>query len=81
MSSNEVTSGSGETSIQVITFSGRKDDWESWKEKVMIKAAILGYESIVMSEDKAPNTHNPNNGRKLVLKEDEQEILDMNKKG
>jgi hypothetical protein len=54
---------------------------QEWKEKFMIKASIRGYDTIITGEDKAPNTHNPNNGRKLLLKEDEQVISDQNKKG
>ena len=69
-----------DTNIRVVVFSGKKDDWESWKEKFVVKAAIRGYEGILTGEDKVPDTHN-DDGTKKTLKNEDQLIADANKKG
>ena len=70
----------GETSIRVVIFSGKKEDWESWKEKFLVKASIRGYESVLTGETKIPATHDED-GNKLTLTAEEQEIVEQNKKG
>ena len=41
---------SGETSIKVVTFSGRKKDWPMWEEKFLARASHRGYK-MVLTED------------------------------
>jgi gag-polypeptide of LTR copia-type len=72
--------GTGETSIRVVMFSGKRDEWESWKEKFMVKAAIRGYKTLLTGEDKAPDTQDPKDGTKKKLADDIQELADKNKK-
>ena len=54
---SEAGKGVGETSIRVVIFSGKKDDWESWKEKFSVRASIKGYEEILTGDEKVPATH------------------------
>jgi hypothetical protein len=72
---------SGETSIKVILFSGKKDEWDNWKEFFLIKASMKGYEEILTGEETTPETHNPRNGKKKTLTPEDQEIADKNRKG
>jgi hypothetical protein len=74
------TSTGGETNIRVIIFSGKKDDWETWKEKFAVKAAIRGYENILSGEDVASATHDKQ-GNKLTLTADEINLSEQNKNG
>jgi hypothetical protein len=60
----------GDTSIRVIVFSGKRDDWESWKEKFTVKAAIRGYEGVLLGDDPVPKTHDTA-GVKKTLTADE----------
>jgi hypothetical protein len=70
----------GETSIRVVIFSGKRDDWESWKEKFAVKAAVRGYEDILEGTVQVPETHNPD-GTKKTLTADQTAIVEANKKG
>ena len=74
------TTSSGETSIRVVIFSGKRDDWESWKEKFSVKAAIRGYEDILDGTETVPATHFTD-GTKRNLTADEETIINNNKKG
>ena len=74
------TTSSGETSIRVVVFSGKRDDWESWKEKFSVKAAIRGYEDILDGTETVPATHFTD-GTKRNLTADEETIINNNKKG
>jgi gag-polypeptide of LTR copia-type len=76
------TSGNhaGETSIRVVIFNGKKEQWESWKEKFLVRSSIRGYEDLITGDTKAPATHDKT-GKKKVLTEEEQKLSDLNKKG
>ena len=74
------TGTSGETAIRVVVFSGKKDDWEVWKEKFLVRASIKGYEGILTGEVKVPATHKAD-GTKEKLTADQETIADANKKG
>ncbi len=39
------TMSSGETSIKVVTFSGKKKDWPMWEEKFLARASHRGYKA------------------------------------
>ena len=43
------------SSIKVITFSGKKKDWDAWEEKFLAKARRRGYKRILLGEDEIPN--------------------------
>ena len=43
------------SSIKVITFSGKKKDWDAWEEKFLAKARRRGYKRILLGEAKIPN--------------------------
>jgi hypothetical protein len=70
----------GDVNVRVIPFSGKKDEWENWKEKFMVKAAINKYDGIINGDDEVPETHDKD-GKKKTLKPEEQTIADLNKKG
>ncbi len=70
----------GDVNVRVVPFKGNKDEWENWKEKFMIKAAIGKYDGIITGEDIVPETHDKD-GKKLTLKPEETIIADLNKKG
>jgi hypothetical protein len=72
--------GTGETSIRVVIFSGKKEDWETWKEKFMVRASIRGYEAVLTGDDEVPETID-DNGDKKTLSADDQLIAEANKKG
>jgi hypothetical protein len=77
---NSSTTGSrstGDTTIRVIVFS---EDWESWKEKFIVKSGFRGYENILTGEDQAPKTHNMD-GTKSTLTADETALSVLNKTG
>jgi hypothetical protein len=74
------TGAAGDVNVRVVPFKGNKDEWENWKEKFMIKAAIGKYDGIITGEDKVPDTHDKD-GKKLTLKPEESIIADLNKKG
>ena len=80
VSASEAGKGVGETSIRVVIFSGKKDDWDSWKEKFSVRASIKGYDEILSGDEKVPATHDED-GKKLTLTEAEKAISDKNKKG
>ena len=75
------TSGTaGDVNVRVVPFAGKKEEWENWKEKFMIRAAIDKYDGIINGDDVLPETHDET-GKKLTLKPDEVTIVDLNKKG
>jgi hypothetical protein len=41
------TMSSSETSIKVVTFSGKKKDWLMWEEKFLARASHRGYKHIL----------------------------------
>jgi gag-polypeptide of LTR copia-type len=79
VSSIGTSSGTGDTSIHVVVFSGKKEDWETWKEKFMVKASMRGYEEILLGEVGIPKTHKED-GTKVTLSSDDQAIANANKK-
>ena len=40
-----------ETSIRVITFSGKKTDWSTWEEKFLAKSKRRGYKELLLEKD------------------------------
>ena len=44
------TTSSGETSIKVVTFSGKKKDWTMWEEKFLARASHRGYKHILTDD-------------------------------
>jgi hypothetical protein len=71
----------GDKNIHVVIFSGKQEEWENWKEKFFIKAAIGGYEGILNGDDSISPTHKADDNSKIRLTEDQQLIVDLNKKG
>ena len=45
-------SGNFETSIRVITFSGKKLDWSTWEEKFLAKSKRRGYKELLLGKNK-----------------------------
>jgi hypothetical protein len=41
-------------SIKVISFSGKKNDWDAWEEKFLAKAKRKGYKGILMGTNWIP---------------------------
>jgi gag-polypeptide of LTR copia-type len=75
------SNATGETSIRVVVFNGKTEQWDSWKEKFLVKAAIKGYEGLILGDDKAPSTHDNKGVKKTNLTEEEKKLAEMNKKG
>jgi hypothetical protein len=50
------TSGTGDTSVRVVVFTGKRDKWETKRYKFMVKAAIRGFESVLLGDDVVPKT-------------------------
>jgi hypothetical protein len=80
ITSKKTTTSNGETSIRVITFSGKREDWETWKEKFYVRATIRGYEELITGETAVPATHLID-GTKKTLSADDESLSDSNKKG
>ena len=72
----------GETTIRAVIFSGKKDDWESWKEKFTVRAAIKGYDHLLHEADDIdiPATYKEDGKTKCTLTEDQKELVELNKK-
>jgi hypothetical protein len=70
----------GETSIRIILFSGKRDEWETWKEKFLVRASIRGYEDLITGEEEIPKTHDID-GTKRILTKEEEALHDSNLKG
>ena len=45
---------SDEKTIRILTFSGKKDDWNMWAEKFLAKASIKGFDEILDGTRKCP---------------------------
>jgi gag-polypeptide of LTR copia-type len=73
-------SSTGDTSILVIIFSGKKDDWENWKENFIVRGSICGYHDILLGSKAVPETHKED-GTKETLSTTDQEIAMYNIKG
>ena len=43
-----------EKSIQVIEFSGKKDDWNIWSQKFLARSSKRGYKSLIDGTTKIP---------------------------
>ena len=41
-------------SIKVISFTGKKKDWEAWEEKFLAKAKRKGYKDILLGKQEIP---------------------------
>ena len=70
----------GEQTMRYIYFSGKKENWNNWKDKFEVRAAIRGFDSILNGDDKAPSTHNTD-GTKKTLTEEEKVLVKQNKDG
>jgi hypothetical protein len=71
----------GDKSIRVIIFSGKREEWENWKEKFFVTAAIGGHEAILNGDDSVPPTNKADDNSKITLTADQQLIFDSNRKG
>ena len=71
----------GDTSIRVVIFSGKREDWESWKEKFMVKAVIGGYEDVLNGDIEVPKTHGTDGVKLTNLTADQEAAATANKKG
>jgi hypothetical protein len=69
--SNRSTNNSGETSIRVFVFSGKREEWETWKEKFFVRANIRCYEELISGEKVVPNTQNKDGTKKTLSTDDE----------
>jgi hypothetical protein len=76
-----LSSNTGEISIRYVTFNGKQSDWESRKEKFLVKAHMRGYEDILDGTESVPNTHDDKGVKVTNLTADQQKIVDLNKKG
>jgi hypothetical protein len=74
------SSAAGDANVRYVIFLGKREDWETWREKFMVKAVIRGFENVLMGDDTVPPTHDAE-GKKLKLSVAEQLISDANKKG
>ena len=69
------TMSSGETSIKVVTFSGKKKDWPMWEEKFLARASHRGYKHILMDEGiKIPKSD------EMGLMPDKEKVKKLNEK-
>ena len=80
-STSSITGATGDTSIRVIIFSGKREDWENWSEKCMVKAAIRGYDNILLGEDMVPETHDASGSKVPNLTPEQKELVETNKIG
>ena len=60
----------GEQTMRYIYFSGKKENWNNWKDKFQVRAAIRGFDSILNGDDKAPSTHNADGTKKTLTDEE-----------
>ena len=68
----------GDTNVRYAIFTGKQEDWETWREKFMVKAGIGGFESILMGDDAVPPTHDKD-GQKLTLSAADQTMSETRK--
>ncbi len=69
-----------ETSIRVITFSGKKKDWIAWEEKFLAKSKRRGYKDVLLGKTTIPKSTeslDPNNPAEMKLIE----IQELNESG
>ena len=45
-----------ESSIRIIGFSGKKQDWVPWEEKFVAKAKRRGYKSVLLGKESIPKS-------------------------
>jgi gag-polypeptide of LTR copia-type len=70
----------GDYSTKLIPFTGKVEDWESWKTKFQARAMLRGYEGIPMGDDEAPKTHSASGVKKTLTPEDK-ELVNANQRG
>jgi gag-polypeptide of LTR copia-type len=75
------TTNAGEQTIRIIAFTGKKDDWECWKDKFHARAIIKGYEGLLTGEEAAPKTHLPTGVKRSLITAEEKVLIDENQKG
>jgi gag-polypeptide of LTR copia-type len=80
-STSSMTGNTGDTSIRVIIFSGKREDWETWSEKFFVKASIRGYEGVLSGEESVPETHDDKGVKVTTLTAAQKEIVEANKRG
>ena len=60
--------------VQVLPFSGKREDWRMWSRKFLARAKIKGYKTLLMETETPPNanaTLDPNDAQQaaqLVLR-------------
>jgi hypothetical protein len=74
-----INASTGETSIRVVVFSGKHEDWENWKEIFLVKAGIRGYDGVINGDDKVPPTHKADEAKETLTPE-QSALVDLNKK-
>jgi hypothetical protein len=58
------------SSIQVLRFSGKKDEWPIWSEKLLTKAKCSGYKDVLLG-----NIDIPKSGEEINEKTEEEKVL------
>jgi hypothetical protein len=61
----------GEPGICVIIFSGKKNDWENWKVKLVVRAYICGYHAILPGIKSVPDTCTEDGTKETLSKTDQ----------
>jgi transposase InsO family protein len=64
----------GETSIKVVTFSGKKSDWVFWKDRYMARARKKGWQALLKGQENVPTARQETNG----LNADQRAIKERN---
>jgi hypothetical protein len=80
-SSGNTGVSAGETSIRVVSFYGKEEDWDSWKEKFLLKASMRGYENFLTGDETAPAPHSEKVVTLTTLTAADIVLADLNKKG
>jgi hypothetical protein len=67
----------GETSIGDILFSGKRDKWETWKEKFLVSASIRGYKDLITVDKEVPKTHDTDVTKCVIDNEEETSMMQI----
>jgi Reverse transcriptase (RNA-dependent DNA polymerase)/gag-polypeptide of LTR copia-type len=79
---SSLTAGShGEFSTKIIPFTGKGEDWESWKTKFQARAMLRGYEAILMGDETAPKTHTAAGVKLQNMSSEDKELMNANQRG
>jgi gag-polypeptide of LTR copia-type len=78
---SSTSNSGGEVTIRVVSFTGKKDDWEAWKEKFYVRSIMKKYDNILMGDDIVPKTHSATGVKLTNLTPAEKELVEANQKG